>query len=90
MRLFLTTVESVLLYGSEAWTLTKKLTKQLDGCYTRMLRMALKVSWKSHLTNEQLYGELPKVSTKVQQRRMRLAGHCKRHNEEMANKLVLW
>ena len=70
VRLFHTTVESVLLYGSEAWTLTKKFTKQLDGCYTRMLRMALNVSWKSHLTNEQLYGELPKVSTKVQQRRM--------------------
>ena len=61
VRLFITTVESVLLYGSEAWTLTKKLTKQLDGCYTRMIRMALNVSWKSHLTNGQLYGELPKV-----------------------------
>ena len=78
------------MYGSEAWTLTKKLNKQLDGCYTRMLRMALNVSWKSHLTNEQLYGELPKVSMKVQQRRMRLAGHCIRHTEEIANSLVLW
>ena len=30
------------------------------------------VSWKQHITNIQLYGELPPVSTKVQQRRMRL------------------
>ena len=90
VRLFLTTMESVLLYGSEAWTLTKKLTEQLDGCYTRMLRMALNISWKCHLTNEQLYGELPKVSTKVQQRRMRFAGHCIRHTKEMAHRLVLW
>ena len=29
------------------------------------------------------------VSTKVQQRRMRLAGHCVRHDDEFANKLVL-
>ena len=31
-RLFVATVESVLLYGSEAWTLTKSLEKQLNGC----------------------------------------------------------
>ena len=52
--------------------------------------MALNVSWKDHITNDVLYGEMSKVSTKVQQRRMRLAGHCIRHPEEMANKLVLW
>ena len=55
-----------------------------------MLRMALNVSWQSHTTNNILYGDLPKVSTKVRQRRMRLAGHCARHPEEPASKLVLW
>ena len=90
IRLFIATVESVLLYGAETWTITKSMKKQLDGCYTRMLRMALNVSWKQHITNIQLYGELPPVSTKVQQRRMRLAGHCVRHEDEVANKLVLW
>ena len=74
IRLFIATVESVLLYGAETWTITKTMKKQLDGCYTRMLR----------------YGELPPVSTKMQQRRMRLAGHCVRHEDEVANKLVLW
>ena len=82
--------ESVLFHGSESWTLTKNLTKQIDGCYTRMLRMALNISWRSHPTHEQLYGELPKVSEKVQQRIMRLSGHCIRHNEEMANRVILW
>ncbi|XP_072033128.1 uncharacterized protein [Amphiura filiformis] len=37
-RLFTATVESVLLYGCEAWTVTSKLAKELDGCYTRLLR----------------------------------------------------
>ena len=37
-RLFAATVESVLLYGCEAWTVTPKLSKDLDGCYTRLLR----------------------------------------------------
>ena len=90
IRLFLATVEAVLLYGSNTWTLTKNLEKSVDGCYTRMLRMALAVSWKQHMTNETLYGNLPKISTKIRERRLRIAGHCVRHPEEEAAKLVLW
>ena len=29
-------VESVSLYGSETWTLTKRLEKSIDGTYTRL------------------------------------------------------
>ena len=42
------------------------------------------------MTNVELYKELPKVTLKVQQRRMRPAGHCIRHDDEVASKLVLW
>ena len=90
IRVFLTTVESVLLYGAETWTITKALQKKIDGCYTRMLRMVLNISWQSHTTNAALYGNLPKVSSKIRKRRMQLAGHLIRHEEEVANKLVLW
>jgi len=38
---FQATVETVLLYGCEAWTLTPTLERSLNGCYTRMLRAAL-------------------------------------------------
>ena len=55
-RLFNATVESVLKYGAETWTITQTMQKQLDGCYTRMLWMALNVSWKQHISNTQLYG----------------------------------
>ena len=89
-RLFIATVESVLLYGCETWTLTRILEKQLDGCYTRMLRMALNISWKQKLANEQLYQDLPPLSNRVGERRMRLTGQCFRHPEEIAPSLVLW
>ena len=89
-RLFLATVESVLLYGAETWSLNKTMEKQINGCYTRMLRMTMNVNGKDHITNEELYGSLPLVTLKIQQRRMRLAGHCIRHEEEIASKLVLW
>ena len=52
--------------------------------------MALNISWKQHKTNADLYQNLPLVSTKIRQRRMRLAGHCIRHREEVAQQLVLW
>ena len=50
MRLLTSIVESVLLYGCEAWSLSKKQGKGLDGCYTRILRKALNISWKDHVT----------------------------------------
>ena len=89
-RLFCSTVESVLLYGCETWTLTYDLQKKLDGCYTKLLRSILGYSWKDHIRNEELYGNLPKLSAKIRQRRLKLAGHCKRHPEEKAHDLVLW
>ena len=55
-----------------------------------MLRMAMNISWKQKLTNKQLYQELPKITDVIAERRLRLAGHCIRHSEEIANILVLW
>ena len=56
IRLFIATVESVLLYGAETWTMTQTMKKQLDAYYTRMQRKALNVSWKQHIPKIQLYG----------------------------------
>ena len=90
IRLFQATVESILLYGSESWTITSTIRKQLDGCYTRLLRSALDISWKSHTSNKVLYGELPKVSDKIMKRRLQFAGHCVRSTGEVVSDLVLW
>ena len=72
------------------WTIGKAMEKRIDGCYTRMLRKAMNISWKQKLTNKELYKDLPKLTDKIRNRRMRLAGHCVRHEEEIASKLVLW
>ena len=48
-----------------------------------MLRTALiNVSWREHISIKDLYGYLPNVSSKIRERRMRLAGHFVRHKEE--------
>ena len=85
ISLFRTTVETVLLYGSSTWTLTKAIERKLDGAYTRMLREALNVSWKSHLTNNELYGHLPQVSSTIRERRLQFSVHCWRSKDE-----ILW
>jgi hypothetical protein len=88
IRLFVATVESMLLYGSKTWTLMESLRKRIDGCYTRMLRMALNVDQKQHLTNKEVYGRLPRATMKIQEQRMQLAGHI--HPELVAHRLLLW
>ena len=90
LNLFTAAVESVLLYGCEAWTLNKTIEKQLDGTYTRMLRMLLNIHWNQHTTNEELYGGMTKLSNKIRERRLRFVGHRVRHNGEVVPKLVLW
>ncbi len=87
---FRATAEYVLLYGCETWTLTKKLEKSIDGCYTRMLRKALNISWRQHMSNKELYGEIPQVSTTIRRRRLRFAGHCSRNTSDPVSQLLLW
>ena len=47
---FRATVESILVYGAITWTLTIALDKQINGSYTRMLRAALNISWRDHMS----------------------------------------
>ena len=81
-------------YWQETWTITASSKKKIDGCYTRMLWMVLDSKWKdrkrNRVTNADTYGNLQHVSTKIQQRRMRLAGHIHRHNELVGHELLLW
>ena len=55
-----------------------------------MLCMVLGVSWKEKVSNDVLYGQLPELSDKIRSRRLKLAGHCIRHPELLANDLVTW
>jgi hypothetical protein len=53
--------EPVLLYGSETWTISQSdLVKCINGCYSRMLRMALNIHWKQIISNSDLFGNIPK------------------------------
>ena len=87
---FRATVESVLTYSSQAWTLTKSLENKLNGAYTHMLRAALNVHWSQRVTNKKLYNDLPKITETIRYRRLKFSGHIWRHDEEIAHNLLFW
>ena len=87
---FRAAVESVLVYGSVTWTLTQSIEKKIDGAYTRMLRAVTNTSWRDHLTNEQLYGGIQKISKSIRTQRLKFNGHCWRSKYELASDIILW
>ena len=89
VELFRATVESILQYGSESWTITSLLTKRLDGTYTKLLRAALNIHWRDHQRNVSVYGNIPKISETTRKRRLSQAGRCWRSNE-IVKDLLFW
>ena len=83
-------VESVLLYGSSAWTLTKRLENKLDETYRQMLRPILNIHYSTHASREHLYGNLAQITSAIKGRRTRFAGHCYRSKDEVVSDLILW
>ncbi len=51
---------------------------------------SLNIKWWQHIPNSDLYGDFPKAGVKVAARRMSLVGHCIRHLELPAEKVLLW
>ena len=90
LKIFKAAIEPILLYGSETWTLSKKLEKRLDGTYTRLLMRVQNLSWRQHPTKYQIYGNTPPVSSLVKARRVQFAGHCFRAENEIISTLLLW
>ena len=87
---FQAVVVSILLYGCTTWTLTKRLEKNLDSNYTRMLRAILNKPWQQHPTRHQLYGHLPPIMKTIQARQTSHAGHCWRSKDELVSDVFLW
>ena len=86
---FHATVESVLLYNYEAWSLTSVLERSLNGCYTQMLRAVLNFKGWHHIPNTDLYVIRAKIGDKFAARSLSLVGHCI-NQLAAAEKVLLW
>ena len=57
-NIFRVTIEPILLYGSETWTLSVKQQRRLDGCYTRLLKRVQNLSWQGVVPPSRIYPTL--------------------------------
>ena len=83
-------VVPIQLYGRTTWMLTKRMVKNLDGNYTRMLRAVWNESWRQHPTKQLLYGHQPPITKNIKVRQNRHASHCWRSRDELISDLLLW
>ena len=90
---FQAAVVSILLYGCTTWTLTKRMEKQINSNYTRMLRAIWNKSWRQHPTKQQLYGHLPSITKTIKVKWTRHARNCWRSKDEHiypCSNILLW
>lgn len=48
------------------------------------------ISWKTHPTKKQIYGDLPPITTTVACQRAIFAGHCYRAKDQVISDILLW
>ena len=87
---FKAAVVSILLYGRTTWMLTRRMEKNLDGNYTRMLEVILNTSWRQHPTKQKLHVHQPPITKTIKIRRTRHTGHCWRSRDVFISDVLLW
>jgi len=77
IRIFNTSVKSVLLYGSETWRLTKQTTNKLQAFVNSCLRKILKIRWPDTIRNEQLWEQTnqQRIEIEIRRRKWKWIGH---------------
>ena len=82
VKLMRSLVISIFLYACESWTLTAELEKRTQAFEMRSYRMLLNISYKDHVTNEEVrrkiqaaIGEYDELLTLVKKRKLRRFGH---------------
>ena len=77
-------IRSVLLYGSETWSKTKKITDQIQACDRRMLRYMAGVTLADGVASEEVAGRsgVKPLLTVIREGRLRWLKHVKRREEE--------
>ena len=91
MRLTKYYVWSTLLCGAETWTITKILTKRIADFEMWMYRQMLRISWKEHISNEEVLNMI-KTSLKlmkiIKKRKCEYFGHIIRRANNIQRLLL--
>lgn len=85
-------VFSVLLYGVEGWTLTKKLSSKLEAFEMWVYRRILKISWTERVRNTEVserIGKQAEILHKVKTRKLQYFAHVMRNEKYRILQLVM-
>lgn len=78
IRILKAYVWSVLLYGSECWTLNRAQTSKLEAAEMWFLRRILKISWTERITNEEVLRRAKikrSLIPTIREKQMKFFGH---------------
>ena len=93
-RVFNTCVLSVLLYGSESWTLTPALYSKLESFQNQCLRDMLNLTWEDKISNKELHQRVPgytSIASLIRRRRLRWFGKLLNMEESrICKQLLKW
>ncbi len=91
MRTFTAFINSVMLYYSELWTVTKHMEEKINAFQRRQLRVILNRTWPKTISNEQLYTitEVEPWNTTIKRRRLKWIGHLLRLPPQTPNRRSL-
>ena len=86
-------INSVLMYGSESWTITEEMRRRLDAFEMWCYRRILKISWTDRVTNVEVLrrvGETDKnIYRTICRRKLKFAGHDLRGSSgEMCKNII--
>ena len=83
---------SILLYGSESWTIYARHLKILEAWHIRSLRLVLGITWRDRVTHEEIYHRTGTTSLESQlgRRQLRWMGHVIRMDDSRLPKQVLY
>jgi hypothetical protein len=87
-RMIKTLVWSVVLYGSETWTMRKEDVKRLEAFEMWIWRRMERLSWKEHKTNEEILqtvGEGRTLIKTIRERQRKWIGHMMRGDSLLRN-----
>ena len=83
LRLVNCYIYSVLLYGSETWTLNKNLESRIEAFEMWIFRRMGKISWTEKKTNKDVCMLLkvsPSLLNNIKRKKLKYFGHIKRHD----------
>jgi len=80
LRLYSSIVVPTGIYASETWKTNRRITKMIDVFHRRCLRSILGISWRDHITNDEVMARSGQLALHdiVATRRRRFVGHILR------------